>query len=90
MFEKHIELTPFTNDTNRWDKDYWARLKRDMTKNMSLERWNFMKKVAKVLKADKIKRLKAERLGYIKEYEGKIKEYRDEIDRINQKLNGND
>lgn len=90
MFDKHIDLTPFTNDTSRWDKDYWARLRKDMTKNMSLERWNFMKKVAKVLKADKIKRLNTERLGYIKEFEGKIKEYRDEIDRINQKLNGND
>lgn len=90
MFEKHIELTPFTNDTSRWDMDYWVKLKMDMAKNMSLERWNFMKKVAKIFNADTIKKLKAERLGRIKEYEDKIKEYRDEIDRINQKLNGSD
>lgn len=90
MFDKHIELTPFTNDTSRWDMDYWVKLKMDITKNMSLERWNFMKKVAKVFKVDTIKRLKAERLGRIKEYEDKIKEYRDEIDEINQKLNDSD
>ena len=90
MFDKHVELTPFTNDTSRWDRDYWVKLEMDMTKNMSLERWNFMKKVAKVFKADQIKKIDAERLGYIKEYKGKVKEYRDEIDRINQKLNGSD
>lgn len=90
MFDKHVELTPFTNDTSHWDRGYWLKLKMDIAKNMSLERWNFMKKVAKVFKADSIKRLKAERLGRIKEYEDKIKEYRDEIDEINQKLNGSD
>lgn len=61
LFEKHQELTPLIWDQGQWTLDYWVQLKTDLLKNFSDERLMHMKKVAQVLKADKILRLAEER-----------------------------
>ena len=61
LLEPHQELTPLTQDQTQWTKDYWAHLKVDLLKNLSEKRLMHMKRVAQVLKADKIQRLTEER-----------------------------
>lgn len=53
-WDPHIDLTPFINDESKWDKAYWSKLKRDLNKNCSIERLEFMRKVAQVYMKDKI------------------------------------
>ena len=60
FFEKHHELTTFA-DRAQWNNDYWQRLKRDLEKNFSRERFEHMKAVAMVVYADKAARLLNER-----------------------------
>ena len=60
FFEKNHELTPFA-DRSQWNNDYWQRLKRDLEKNFSRERFEHMKAVAMVVYADKAARLLNER-----------------------------
>lgn len=60
VFETHLEdgFTPMTNDESRWDKSYWTKLCLDLEKNLSKKRLDHMRDVARVVYADKIKRLK--------------------------------
>lgn len=61
LIEVHMDLTPFESNPSRWNDDYWIRLKSDLMKNFSRERFEHMINVAKVYYADKIKRLEDER-----------------------------
>lgn len=61
LFEAHTELTPFINSHAAWNMDYWTNLKTDLLKNFSLKRFEHMIEVAKVVYAEKIVRLEAER-----------------------------
>lgn len=61
LFEVHVELLPFTSDENRWNNEYWEKLKLDLLKNFSLKRFQHMMLVAKVVHAEKIKRISLER-----------------------------
>lgn len=61
FLEPYQELTPFTYDKNNWNMEYWQRLKTDLTKNFSDERFQHMIQVASVIYADKIARLIKER-----------------------------
>ena len=60
FFDEHQELTPVA-DRSQWNNDYWQRLKRDLEKNFSRERFEHMKAVAMVVYADKAARLLNER-----------------------------
>ena len=60
FFDEHQELTPVA-DRSQWNNDYWQRLKRDLEKNFSRERFEHMKAVAVVVYADKAARLLNER-----------------------------
>lgn len=61
LIEQNQELTPMTKDQSRWNDNYWIALKKDLIENFSAERFEHMQNVAKVIYADKIKRLEAER-----------------------------
>lgn len=61
LLEPHQEFTPLTDEPSQWTKDYWAHLKVDLLKNLSARRLTHMKKVARVLMADKVQCLTAER-----------------------------
>ena len=60
FFDEHQKLTPVA-DRSQWNNDYWQRLKRDLEKNFSRERFEHMKAVAMVVYADKAARLLNER-----------------------------
>lgn len=64
LLEQHIELTPFCYDENRWNEEYWTKLKMDLIRNFSDERMMHMREVAKVFLAEKIQRIIAERSLY--------------------------
>lgn len=66
LIEAHKELTPFDSNPSKWNEDYWVKLKSDLMKNFSSERFEHMITVAKIYYADKIKRLEAERSSAIK------------------------
>lgn len=57
-WDPHIELTPLIYDESKWNKEYWNKLKKDLNKNCSRERLEFMIKVAQVYMADKIELVK--------------------------------
>lgn len=61
LLESHIELTPFRADPAAWTEDYWVKLKMDLLKNFSDQRMTHMREVAKVLLADKVRRILEER-----------------------------
>lgn len=61
LFEPYRELSPLKNDPSQWNDTYWISVKKDLKKNYSLERFEHMKDVAKVVYADKVERLKKER-----------------------------
>ena len=61
LFESYIEMTPLIENQNAWNMDYWAKIKSDLLKNFSEKRFDFMRKVAKVLYAEKIERIIKER-----------------------------
>ena len=62
MMEPHKELTPFLNDRNKWNVDYYDQLKMDLFKNMSVERISHMCDVAYyATHTEKVKRLNKER-----------------------------
>ena len=61
LLERHVELTPFTQDQSKWNESYWTSLKMDLIKNFSDVRMTHMREVAKVLLADKVQRILAER-----------------------------
>ena len=66
LLEPYAELTPFVEDKNKWDEAYWDKLKIDLLKNFSDKRMMHMVDVAQVVRADKIKRLRAERAAAAK------------------------
>ena len=61
LFEPHKNLNDFRNRQADWNDDYWQILKRDLLKNFSRERLDHMRKVALVVLADKVARLRQER-----------------------------
>lgn len=61
LFEPHKNLNAFTDRQADWDDNYWQILKRDLLKNFSRERLDHMRKVAPVVLADKVARLRQER-----------------------------
>ena len=61
FLESYKELTPLRTKSSEWNEDYWVKLKVDLLKNFSETRFSHMIEVAKVIKADKIKRLQKER-----------------------------
>ena len=61
FFEPYQELSEMTPDSTRWDMQYWVRLKTDLIKNFSEKRFEHMIHVAKVIYAEKVVRLAAER-----------------------------
>lgn len=61
LLEQHVELTPLINDASQWTETYWVTLKMDLKKNFSDQRMSHMRKVAKVLLADKVQRILEER-----------------------------
>lgn len=62
LFVEYEEITPLKNNSSGWNEDYWVKLKVDLLKNFSEKRFFHMIKVAKVVKADKVRRLQQERL----------------------------
>ncbi len=74
MFESHIELIPFNNNQSDWTDDYWNNIKMDLLENFSIERFEHMQEVAKVVYAEKIERLIQEREAARKKLEKKQKE----------------
>ena len=61
FLEEHVDLTPFSSDQSEWNEDYWISLKKDLKNNFSDKRFDHMKKVAKVVHADRLKRIEDER-----------------------------
>lgn len=61
MFEPYTELTPLSSSHSAWNMDYWGKIKFDQKKNFSEKRFEHMIEVAKVVHAEKIERLLAER-----------------------------
>ena len=60
FFVEHTELTPF--DNSRWkDETYWVQLKMDLMENFSKERYEYLRQMAQVYYAEKIKRIQLER-----------------------------
>jgi len=58
---EYEEITPLRSNSYEWNEDYWVKLKVDLLKNFSEKRFMHMIKVARVIKADKIRRLQKER-----------------------------
>lgn len=61
LWEPYQELTPLRSDPKEWDEDYWVHLKVDLAKNFSDRRLSHMRQVAKVVLAEKVRRIQAER-----------------------------
>lgn len=61
LWEPYQKLTPLRSDPKEWDEDYWVHLKVDLAKNFSDRRLSHMRQVAKVVLAEKVRRIQAER-----------------------------
>jgi hypothetical protein len=61
MFDSHQELHEIVSDRSKWTKEYWEQLSVDLSSNFSKERFEHMIEVAKIVYADKVKRLTEER-----------------------------
>lgn len=61
MFVPYTELTPLSSLQSDWDMEYWVKIKFDQKKNFSEKRFEHMIEIVKVVHADKIERLLAER-----------------------------
>lgn len=61
MFETYTELTPLSPSHSDWNMEYWVKIKFDQKKNFSEKRFEHMIEIAKVVHAEKIERLLAER-----------------------------
>ncbi|NBK79717.1 hypothetical protein D5272_14265 [bacterium D16-76] len=66
LLEEHVNLTPLTSDPAQWTEEYWVKLKLDLKKNFSDRRMSHMRKVAKVLMAEKVERLLKERQAAVR------------------------
>lgn len=60
FFDAHRELTPFSQEPRQWDNAYWMQMKMDLMENFSKERYEHLRKVAKVYYAEKIQRIREE------------------------------
>lgn len=61
LIEEHVELTPFCEDLSGWNENYWIGLKKDLLKNFSLQRFQHMQRVAKVIYKEKVRKIQDER-----------------------------
>ena len=61
LFDKYEELIPFRKNPEDWDLKYYIKLKTDVVENFSQKRMDHMIKVARVVMAEKVERLKKER-----------------------------
>ena len=61
FFEEYKELTAL--DNSRLGEDYWFCLKRDLKNNFAQKRFEFMETVAPIIFAEKVARLKDERMA---------------------------
>lgn len=61
LFEPHRELTPLKSNQSQWNLSYWEKLKMDLMENFSEKRFAHMIQAAKVVYADKVARVTAER-----------------------------
>lgn len=61
LFVPHMELMPISHNEDDWDEEYWAKLKTDLLKNFSSERFEHMIQTARVIHGEKIKKLINER-----------------------------
>lgn len=60
FFDAHRELTPFSQEPRQWDNAYWVQMKMDLMENFSKERYEHLRKVARVYYAEKIQRIREE------------------------------
>lgn len=74
MFEPYKELTALSSIHSDWDMDYWVKLKYDQKQNFSEKRFEHMIKVAKVVNAEKVERLLAERAAKQSKIEKQIEQ----------------
>lgn len=61
MFEPYIELTPLSLSDSDWNMEYWGKIKFDQKRNFSEKRFEHMREIAKIVHAEKVKRLLTER-----------------------------
>lgn len=61
FFDGFEDMTPLRTDSSTWNEDYWIKLKVDLLKNFSEKRFLHMIEVAKIVKADKVRKLQEER-----------------------------
>lgn len=74
MFEPYTELTALSAIHSEWDMDYWVKLKYDQKQNFSEKRFEHMIEVAKVVNAEKVERLLAERAAKQSKIEEQIEQ----------------
>lgn len=74
MFEPYAELTALSTNHSEWDMDYWVKLKYDQKQNFSEKRFGHMIEVAKVVNAEKVERLLAERAAKQSKIEEQIEQ----------------
>lgn len=84
LFVGFEEITPLRYNSSEWDEDYWVKLKVDLIKNFSEKRFNHMLEVAKVVKADKVKRLQQERERAKAEKERSVADVNNSIPKASQ------
>lgn len=73
LWDSYQELTPLRSDPKEWDEEYWVRLKVDLAKNFADKRLSHMREVAKVVLAEKVRRIQAERAARTAAEQAKIK-----------------
>ena len=74
LFEPYAELTALSKIHSDWDMDYWVKLKYDQKQNFSEKRFEHMIEVAKVVNAEKVERLLAERAAKQSKVEEQIEQ----------------
>lgn len=74
LFEPYVELTALSTIHSDWDMDYWVKLKYDQKQNFSEKRFEHMIEVAKVVNAEKVERLLAERAAKQRKVEEQIEQ----------------
>ncbi len=83
FFEPYVDMTPFIS-SEKWNEKYWVQIKMDLMKNFSEKRFSHMREVAKVIYAEKIKRLEQERRKAELHNQQIEKEQREQTTRIEQ------
>ena len=57
----HEELTPLVYDKSKWDKNYWASVRKDLSTNFSEERFAHAREIVRVIYPDKVRSLEEKR-----------------------------